>query len=285
MTDRQRRMERRRGVRVVLSARDQALLRGVARFRVARSSDLARLYFADVSRERSTQRLRQLFDGQLLDVRFGRLSEPNVYSLGPLGRVWAEEHSMKVGRVPSGDLRHHLAVVECWSRLAATTRRRLSLRLEKFQPDWEIREAEKALPVVPDGLIELSRGGDALCREHFVLEVDLATERLEALRSKFGRYALLQGMASDALSWPFFVLVVVLAEGGQRRQEMVSRLLELELPGFFLLLRRDEWPDALLDRVATGALPTDPSSSRERVSHASGVAAATSSQEEAEHSR
>src|SRR5207244_3747196 len=66
---------RRAGVRVVLGQRDEAMLRALARFRIARTDDLTSLFFRDVRRDTAAARLRRLHDAGLLEARSGGLNE------------------------------------------------------------------------------------------------------------------------------------------------------------------------------------------------------------------
>jgi hypothetical protein len=283
MSERRRRDQRRPGVRVVLEPRDGALMRALARFRAARSADLARLFFAGKSRERGSQRLRQLFDAQFLDLRMGRLSEANIYSLGPRGRQWAEERDIRVGRVPAGGLDHHLATVKCWSGLAAALGASSDLRLLRFQPDWEVRaDLGSSLPVIPDALIEVAVGAEERIR--VALEVDLGTEFLKVFREKITRYVELRATSPELLSWPDFTLVVVALAGGEQRHRNLAETVTVGWPGRSLVLREPEWPVSLIARFAREALPTTSSSSRNSVTSARLDAAATSALEEEGHS-
>lgn len=283
MKERRPRDMRNPGIRVVLGTRDEALLRALGRFRAARSTDLTRLFFAGTSRERGSQRLRRLFDGQFLDLRVGRLSEENVYSLGPRGRRWAEEHGIPAGRIPAGGLEHHLAIVGCWSRLAAALAASSDLRLLRFQADWEVRrEFGPSLPVIPDALIKVAVGKAGQLR--LALEVDLGTESLKAIREKLAGYAELRAAAAELLDWPDFMLVVVASAGCERRHQNLAETARAEWPGRSLLLRESEWPSGFLAGVTSEALPTASSSSRKRVAGPGLEAATTSVLEEEGHS-
>jgi hypothetical protein len=63
---RQLRHRRRRGVAVVLTERDEEVLNALARFRLARTSDLMAYAFAGVRRDTAAVRLRRLFDARYL---------------------------------------------------------------------------------------------------------------------------------------------------------------------------------------------------------------------------
>ena len=263
-----------------LTPRDRALLRAVARFKAVRSQDLTPLFFSDVSRERCAQRLRRLFDAGFLDVRFGRLSEPNVYSLGEAGRRWAREHGLEVSPVPRGDLSHHLVLVHLWSTLAARLGRNPSVRLSSFRPDWELRQSLGAmLPVIPDALIELGVGGGSH-RHRVALEVDLGTEHKSIWQSKLTDYAALLAESPALLDWEEFDLAVVLVGANPRRHRTISDLVTSLGPHSHWVLRSDEWPDALIDNPPRKALSAGSSSSKKSPLDSSPTPALTSALEE-----
>ena len=277
---------RRTGGHVTLTKRDVAILKAVARFRVAESPALLRLFFTGASRERGSQRLRQLFDSGFLQVRLGKLSEPNVYSLGEAGRRWAQEHGVPAGRVPSGDIAHHLAVVELWSRLAVSLSQRDDLRLGSFRADWETRErGAGTLPVIPDGLVEIRQRCEGGGSARIALEVDLGSERPEVIREKLLAYGQLQSGSPTVLAWPGFSLAVVLVRGGSRRVQTLTELLKTFWPGASLLLRTEEWPGLLLEKLAAGALPTDSTNGRKGLADLTSGTPTNAAQEDREPSR
>jgi hypothetical protein len=65
-TSRQPRHRRRRGVAVQLTERDETVLHALARFRLARTSDLCGYAFAGVRKDTVAVRLRRLFDSSRL---------------------------------------------------------------------------------------------------------------------------------------------------------------------------------------------------------------------------
>lgn len=250
MTDPRRRTPRgaRAGrVRVALTARDKAILAAVARFRLCRSSDLARLYFSTASKERCAQRLRRLFRAGFLDVRVEQLAEQNLYSLGIAGRAWAKERGLSLGHVPSGRVGHHLAVVRVWSHLAAAISGDLRVRLRRVRPDWVMREAATGSVVVPDLLVELAADGARLTA---AVEVDLGTERSRAWRDKLARYAAVQA-DRDAL-------LAVVTSGASRAS--IAAVAKQVWRGPVVVVPESSWPEGFIG-VVTGLL-TDPSHSK-----------------------
>lgn len=208
---RQSRVRRHKGVRVELTERDRDVLLALARFRLARTSQLYRYAFAGIRRDTAAARLRRLFDSRHVSVaRFGPLAE-NLYRLGPFGRQALQAEGVRLGPAPRGAIEHHLGIVEIWTRLAAEP----ELEIARCLPDWELREelglAEVA--VIPD-LFALLRLRDQLVP--VAIEVDCGTENASVLRSKVERYAALWGRSPGLFGWERFALVVVL-HAPQRR--------------------------------------------------------------------
>src|SRR5713226_8926124 len=104
---RQPRHCRRMGVVARLTERDETLLHALARFRVARTSDLARYAFGRARKDTAAVRLRQLFDARYLAVLPPKWGAENVYRLGPAGRRFLAGRGVELGRVPRGGLTHH----------------------------------------------------------------------------------------------------------------------------------------------------------------------------------
>jgi hypothetical protein len=223
-------------VQVVLTKRDEAILTAVSRFRLCRSSDLARLYFSATSKERAAQRLRGLFDGGLLDVRVEALAEENLYSLGQRGRAFARERGLAVGRVPSGRVKHHLSIVRAWTLLAASVSPEQGIRLRRVRPDWEAREAGAGI-VVPDLLVELAIAGRRLTA---AIEVDRATERARAWQDKLARYSAVHADRDVAL-------IVVAAGSTAATIEAVAKR---AWRGRVLVVLEASWPEAFIQAAS-----------------------------------
>lgn len=238
-----RRVERRRGVHVVLGGRDEALLRSLARFRIARTSDLLALFFPRVRRDTAMARLRRLLDSGFVDVQVPGLTADNVYSLGSAGQAFADRHGLPHDPPPQGNPEHHLAVVRVWTRLAATLHGRPDLHLAGFVPDWDLRRrlTGTAPPVVADAWVQIQPGGSNRATHAFSLEVDLGTERAGELERKLTAYQPTDGGQGG--------LVVVLVGAGVQRRRVVSGLLERSWPGWGVVCGMEEWPEALLHRL------------------------------------
>lgn len=208
---RQARTRRRQGVRVELTERDRDVLVALARFRLARTTQLYRYAFAGIRRDTAACRLRRLFDSRHVSVvRSGPLTE-NLYRLGPLGRQVLRAEGAKPGPAPRGGLEHHLSIVETWTQLAAEP----DLELARCLPDWELREelGLGELAVIPDLFVLLRYHGQLV---PLAIEVDCGTESSSVLRSKAERYAALWGRSPGLFGWERFALLVVL-HGRQRR--------------------------------------------------------------------
>ena len=250
---RQKRDVRRAGVKILLTKRDEALLRALARFRIATSEDLRRLFFSDVRRDTAMARLRKLYDADFLAVRPGGLSRPNLYTVGPAGIAWAESAGVAVARSPAQPFEHHLAIVRLWTELAAAIHARDGLRLTRFEPDWELRRrfAGSGGPIVPDAAIEIAH---ARGTARIALEVDLTTERLSALQRKLSRYD-----PSGYFTSPQSIgLAVVVSGAGERRKRSVEDLVTRSWMGWSVTCTEQEWPAMLLNRITEAPLDESP---------------------------
>jgi hypothetical protein len=228
-------------VRAQLTRRDDRLLRALARFQMARTSDLIRLCFPGVRRDTVNARMRRLYDAGLLDVRMTDRAEDNVYSLGPEGR----RLTSVTGRIPQVSA-HHLAIVHFWTELALAAHEQ-ALDLKSFVPDWELRRTSTG--VVPDAIVEL--GDDQLA-----LEVDLGTESLVTLANKIRAYR------DNFLALPEGLGLVVVHKGrADKINELLRRewnswwrLYPVELPLPNPLRVRGADPPEVVDAVASRPL-------------------------------
>lgn len=255
MIRRRARDQRRPGVRIVLGPRDEALLRGLSRFRIATTGQLVRLFFRGVRRDTAAPRLRRLYDAAMLDIVSAPRNGENVYAVGRAGRRWLDDRGLASGAVPHGSLAHPLEVVHAWTALASALHGGADVRLVRFVPDWEGR-AESAgtlASVVPDATIDLAvrRARQRALPVRVFLEVDLATERAGVLGRKLTAYGLER--AGEGVG-----LAVVLADAGERRVETVRRLAAEHWPSWSVVCRRSEWPDALLAHEVLAPLAASP---------------------------
>ena len=210
---RQLRHRRRRGVAVELTERDEAVLHALARFRLARTSDLMAYAFAGIRRDTAAVRLRRLFDGRFLSVLPPEQGKENVYRLGPAGKAFLAGAGVVAGRVPRGGLEHHLAIVSTWVAVAGLP----GLELERALPDWELREqfSPAELTVVPD-LFLIVRVGD--CQHAVAVEVDRGTESLAVLGRKLEAYRSLWGQSPGLFGYRQFGIGLTLDTASRRAQ-------------------------------------------------------------------
>jgi hypothetical protein len=226
---RQSRQRRKRGVRVVLTERDELLLEALGRFRLARTRDLLAVAFVGVHAMTASARLRRLFDAGYLDVHCRDRSEENTYALGSVGHRWAREHALKVTGVPRGGTAHHLSVVRVWSAIAEVVQRRRGARLALARGDWELREefGHAGLAIIPDLFLVLGvdseRGERAAA---LAVEVDLGSEPLAVLERKIELYAELARSHHGLFGQRDFGLAIALGRAGRADalRQMIGRL-------------------------------------------------------------
>jgi len=248
---RQPRGDRRTLGRLRLQARDEELLRALARLRVARTSDLATLCFPGVRRDTTQRRLRVLFDAAYLDVSSRDQASENLYSLGSRGRAFVKEVGEAGLPIPRGGLAHHLGIVGTWVALASSGHP--GLHLELSRPDWELRAefAARGLAVIPDLFAVLRLGS---VTKTLAVEVDLGTEPVRVLRSKMRAYERLQRGAQGLFGSRRFVVAVVL--GDDRRREAVEQLVRRDWDGEWAIWTLTEGPASAIGSLF--GLPGDP---------------------------
>ena len=234
---RQSRSKRRSGVVTELKPRDEALLRALGRFRIARTSQIVRILFQGVRRDTAAERLRRLYDAGYLDVRSSERSEENLYALGAAGKTWLGEHGQVAGSIPRGGLGHHLDIVEAWVALSDAAHESPLWRLELFRSDWEIREHTGSSEplLVPDALVQLGRRDGTREPLRFALEVDRGTERPPELRRKIQLYEQLRTGAEGLFGWKALGLIVAVDGSGLKRQSALSTILREEWGSWSLL--------------------------------------------------
>jgi protein involved in plasmid replication-relaxation len=245
---RQPRGVRRRGVTAHLTRRDEVLLRALARFRIARTRDLVAYAFPGVRADTAAARLRHLFDAQFLEVRGAGLFEENLYALGPEGRTCLTDLGIPFGRVPRGNLEHHLAIVRTWIAVARAVQAVPGLQLVSARADWELREEAGACPpvLVPDLLVRLRRNEDS--EALLAIEVDLGTEPLGVLRRKFQVY---ETVGWETVSRSGLAVALVTVAVGKSRVAGVRQALKDVWSGPWLTWAAEDGPalalQALLD--------------------------------------
>lgn len=253
---RQPRNRRRPGSSVVLTERDQALLTALTRFRIARTSDLVRLLFAEARRDTASHRLRRLFDGGYLEAIVGNRAVENVYRLGPAGRRWAAAQGLRLVSPPRSALDHHLAVVRAWVDLARVCHELSGGRLLRVLPEWELRLLPEtaAYRVVPDALMEMSlpgpENGAQLLR--MALEVDLGTEGERVLRAKVRSYCRLVSFGEGLWGWTDVVLGFAVSGWTEERRVKFAEFLEASWPGLWLIWDLEKGSASALVEVLGG---------------------------------
>lgn len=223
------------------------MLRALARFRIARTSDLVRVAFNGIRTDTAARRLRRLFDASYIDVRVGGRAEENMITLGATGRAWLATHGEAVGGVPRGGIAHHLAIVRQWSSVVSAVKADPRLVLEVVQADWEIREQASGVNLVPDALIQLGIEGRGAVR--LALEVDLGTESLKTLRAKVTAYEDLRTIGGGLFGWREHGLAVALPSVAAVREKAVQSILSDTWSGWWVT-----WQDEVGLRRAIHAL-------------------------------
>ncbi|MBI5836499.1 MAG: replication-relaxation family protein [Candidatus Eisenbacteria bacterium] len=246
---RQRRDHRRPVAPLRLTARDEELLLGLNRLRLARTRDLARLGFPGVRLDTAAARLRRLFDAGYLEVVAPDRTAENRYALGPAGRRYVADQGEEVGRRPRGGLEHHLAIVRTWASIATELPAGVELRLAR--PDWELRAdlGDLGLTVVPDLFVVLAAGSRELA---VAIEVDLGTEPLCVLWAKVRAYGELCGV-EGLFGWREFALAV--AVGLPSRGDTVRSHLDARWRGTGAVWLLGEGPGTALRSLSESLTP------------------------------
>jgi hypothetical protein len=237
---------------VRLTPRDQALLKGLARFRIARTSDLVRYAFRGVRKDTAAARLRRLYDAGYLEVRFHERAEENLYCLGAAGKQFVAERGVPAKRVPRGDLNHHVGIVKTWVDLATEVHAFPGVRLTYARPDWEIRSDVSSVqwPVIPDLLVVLGaaedRGGPTV---PLAVEVDLGTERMPALRRKVMGYAQARADGNPVLGAAGTGLCIVFSGTTAPRKHALETLIDQVWTGWWASWELEGGPGVVLKKV------------------------------------
>lgn len=247
----------RKGVRVELNERDEALLAALARFGIARTGDLVTLVFAGTRPDTAARRLRRLLDAGYLNAEVADRAKENVYQLGPGGRRWAADRGVKETRPPRSERAHHLAVVRTWVELARTCHDITGVEMTRVTPEWELRARPEAAayPAMPDAMFEmtvaLAPPPPAIVR--MAVEVDLSSERSPILRRKVTNYRRLLGAEEGLWGWTEFGLAFVVSGWSDQRRQGLAEMLGATWPGWWVLWELEAGPSAALAELL-GAL-------------------------------
>lgn len=185
-----RRVRRKRGV-PQLRSRDVDILLALAKMRLLRTSDIARLFFSATGT--AQKRLRRLFDAGLVRAFVPELAAENRYALTALGHALLVEAAgdddvpplLPTPRVDSRRLTH-LDMLNGFRIVLARSAPDLGASLNRFRPEWELRAEDPHAAIVPDALLTLDEFGK---RYVVALEVDVGTESPQLVLKKLERYA------------------------------------------------------------------------------------------------
>jgi hypothetical protein len=228
---RQKREIRRAGRSIRLTERDEALLGALARFGMARTSQLRRLLFPRNHPDIFADRARRLFDAGYLDVASAGLSESNRYALGPRGMMWARNRNQPFVRPPRGGHEHWLAIVETWVQCARFAHESGGVALVSARPEWELRPTAVGPGVVPDLLIEIAAPAPAGSHTvRLAIEVDLATERATVLGRKLSAYRALLVAGDKLFGWSDFALGFAVRGWTEGRKQALSNRMDTTMP-------------------------------------------------------
>ncbi len=179
-----------RGRRVRLRDRDVDILVAVAKLRLARTSDLTRLFFGAAGT--CQKRMRRLFDAGLVRTIVPDLASENRYALTPLGHRLLhgalDEEDVPAWRpAPRVDSRSlaHLDLLNKYRVALATGVQAHRVELPRFSPDWELRSESPEAPLIPDAAVVLRKGQASL---ELAIEIDVGTEAPSVVRKKVATY-------------------------------------------------------------------------------------------------
>jgi predicted transcriptional regulator len=178
-----------RGLR--LRDRDVDIVLAIAKMRLVRTTEIARLFFE--AKGTAQKRLRKLFDAGLVRAVVTDLASENRFAITRLGHALLEE-ALDAEEVPAfrtppkadGRSLLHLDLLNAYRVGLALGAREPSIELLRFRTDWELMAENPQSRLVPDALVSLGVG-DRLF--HLAVEVDTGTEALHLVRSKLGRYS------------------------------------------------------------------------------------------------
>ncbi len=218
---------------VVGSRRDLAVLRSITWAGYLETSQIARLHFP--SRRVAQRRLRALLDHQMLRAHMQgeALQRPNVYTmtvrgLELLAGIDPEFATRRPARLPRPQkLRHGVAIRDVFVAFAkAEEAHAFDLLDFRFDADLASDAVLRAASLVPDGLAELRSNG---CTRMVGIEVDLGTETLATIRSKFSAWGRLLALGVAGVS-PRDSRLLVATTTAVRGATLVRVMTEVGLP-------------------------------------------------------
>jgi Replication-relaxation len=241
-----------------LSPRDWDVVETVNRLRVASGQQLERACFTQASAGRSrtvtrSRVLARLAAWRMLTPVGRRVGGPErgstvqVYALDSAGQRLLTSRQLAAGervRVrrpgPPGiySLRHLLAVSELFVELTEQARAsELSLATFKAEPGAHWPDGRGGV-LKPDAYAVLERAG---ARDHWWIEVDLATESLPVVKAKLAAYVEFRrrGERGPDDTWPY----VLVATNSERRRDVLAGVVR-RLPEAEDFVRVVQLPDA-----------------------------------------
>jgi hypothetical protein len=141
---------------------------------------------------------------------------PAWYSLTPQGLEWAAEQAgcdERELRAVAGIRRMHLPSMrnQLWTSVVLACRQLPSIRIRRFQPEWELRPLKREdTRVVPDAVVTLGGPDKTSQREcSWLVELDAGTERTSVWRAKAREYVELRGAGRvyGASAWQLLAVV------------------------------------------------------------------------------
>lgn len=219
------RRSRNKGRGARLRPRDVEILMALAKMRLLRTSDIARLFFA--AKSTGQKRLRKLFDLGLVRAVVTDLASENRYALTRLG--YELLLSVNDGRdippfrpAPRADGRSlvHLDLLNSYRIALATGCGAVGIGLQSFLSDWDLRASDSQATLIPDAIVTLALPG-AVKRQVLAVEVDTGTEAASLLLHKLVRYR-----EKAAMRQPLFgtsPAVVVVVTKTERRARTLAR--------------------------------------------------------------
>jgi hypothetical protein len=140
---------------------------------------------------------------------------PAWYSLTPQGLEWASEQAgceERELRAVAGIRRMHLPSMrnQLWTSVVLACRQHPSIRILRFQPEWELRPMKREdMRVVPDAVVTLGGPEESHRECSWLLELDAGTERTSVWRAKAREYVELRsaGRVYGAGAWRLLAVV------------------------------------------------------------------------------
>jgi protein involved in plasmid replication-relaxation len=213
--------------RSLARARDERIVRDVARFRQLRAGQIEELHFWNL---RSNTQLKRALRGLVASKHLVRLERPRggvgggsaqfVYQLGRAG--WKLVNKQGDYWAPRAVNLHALAVADCFVQLNQAARGG-TFEVLDFQPEPAAHVNIGTIQLTPDAVMQLGFGqrghGDELA---YWLEVDRGTEHADTIQDKCVRYWLAYQRWNPAEVFPFVMFVVPDAE----RVRVIERIIK-----------------------------------------------------------